>query len=153
MRLKVDRRWKKKGYCIGAFYVNGIRLCDTVEDEDRGLNSSMWLEDIQRIKVKGETAIPTGTYKVILSVSPKFKNRAWAKKYGGLIPEIRNVRGFEGIRIHPGNTAEDCTGCILVGENKIKGGVINSTKCYYELMDSYLMPAWSRKEEITIVVK
>lgn len=153
MRLKVDRRWKKTGYTIGVLYVNGIKLCETVEDQDRKLNSSMYLDEIDRIKIKGETAIPTGTYKVVLSNSPKFSSRSWAKKYGGLIPELLTVKGFEGIRIHPGNTADDCTGCILVGDNKIKGGVINSTKRYYELMDKYLIPAWSRKEEIIITIK
>ena len=153
MKLKVDRKWKADTYTIGVLYINGIRFCETVEDKDRGLSSGMSLDDINSKKVYGETAIPTGTYKVILSVSNKFKTRAWAKKYGGLVPEILNVPGFSGARIHPGNTAQNSLGCLLPGENKIKGGVINSTKRYYELMDKYLVPAWSRKEEITITIK
>lgn len=153
MKLKTDRAWKKETYTIGRFFVNGIRLCESLEDKDRGLNSSMTLEQIKAAKVYGVTAIPTGTYKVILSVSPKFKSRAWAKKYGGLVPEILGIPGFEGVRIHPGNKAEDTLGCILVGDNKVKGGIVNSTKRFYELMDKYLVPAWSRKEEITITIK
>jgi len=152
MRLKDCRKWRKDTYTIGILYVNGIKLCETVEDKDRGLNSSMDLATIAKRKVYGETAIPTGTYKVILSTSLKFKSRAWAKKYGGLVPEILGVKGFDGVRIHPGNTAEDSLGCLLPGDNKIKGGVINSTKRYYELMDKYLVPAWTKKEEITIEI-
>lgn len=153
MKLKVDRRWKADTYTIDAFFVDGIRFYEMVEDKDRGLNSAMPLSEINAKKVYGETAIPTGTYKVILSVSNHFKTRSWAKKYGGLVPELVNVPGFSGVRLHPGNTAQDSLGCLLPGENKIKGGVINSTKRYYELMDKYLVPAWSRKEEITITIK
>lgn len=153
MKLKTARKYRKDTYTIGVFYINGIYFKEAMEDKDRGLNSAMSVEEILRKKVYGKTAIPTGTYKVVLSVSNKFKTRAWAKKYGGLVPELLNVKGFEGVRIHPGNSAEDTLGCILVGENKVKGGLINSTKWYYELMDKYLVPAWSRKEEITITIK
>lgn len=153
MKLKIDRNWKAETYTIDALFINGVRFCEMVEDKDRGLNSGMPLAEINAKKVYGETAIPTGTYKVILSYSNKFKNKTWAKKYGGLVPELVEVKGFSGVRIHPGNTAADSLGCLLIGENKIKGGVINSQKRYYELMDKYLVPAWSRKEEITITIK
>lgn len=153
MKLKYDRRWKRAEYTISPLFVNGIRLCEVLEDTDRGLNSNMSVAEIQRRKIAGRTAIPTGTYKVVLSVSPKFKNRAWAKKYGGLVPEIQNVPGYSGIRIHPGTTAQDTDGCPIVGKNTIVGKVTSSQKCFYELMDKYLVPAWSRKEEITITIK
>ena len=153
MILKVNRRWKKESYTIGELFVNGVRLCNTLEDKDRGLNSSMPVGIINQKKIYGLTAIPTGTYKVVLSYSPKFAKKAWAKKYGGLVPEILNVKGYSGVRIHIGQTDKDTLGCILVGENKEVGKVINSTKCYYELMDKYIMPAWSAKEEITITIK
>ena len=106
---------------------------------------------INQIKVYGRTAIPKGTYKVILSVSPKFKDRPWAKKYNGLVPEILNVKGFAGIRIHPGNRATDTDGCPLVGDNTAVGRLTNSTKRYYELMDK-LVPAWEKGEEITLEI-
>jgi hypothetical protein len=63
----------------------------------------MSLEEIKKIKVPNETAIPAGAYNVTLNVvSPKFKDRAWAKPYGGKVPRILNVPGFEGVLIHPG---------------------------------------------------
>lgn len=152
MRLKIDRAWKKAAYTIGRFFVNGIRLGESLEDPDRGLNSSMDEATIKAVKVYGETAIPTGTYRVVLSVSEKYKKRSWAAKYGGRVPEILGVKGFSGVRIHPGNTAEDSLGCPLVGENKKVGQLVNSQKKYFELMDK-LMPAWNSGEDIFITIK
>lgn len=153
MRLKIDRAWKKTAYTIGRFFVNGIRLGESLEDPDRGLNSSMDEATIKAVKVYGETAIPTGTYRVVLSASEKFKKKSWAQRYGGLVPEILGVKGFSGVRIHPGNTAADTLGCLLVGENKKVGQLVNSQKKYYELMDKYLMPAWKSGEGIFITIK
>ena len=153
MKLKIDRAWKKEGYTIGRFFINGVRFHETLEDQDRGLNSSMTDEQIKAIKVYGQTAIPTGTYKVILSVSPKYKDRDWAKEFNGLVPEIVGVPGYVAARIHPANFASELEGCVATGENKVKGGVVNSKKTYRELMNKYLVPAWSRKEEITITIK
>lgn len=154
MELIVDRRWPKKGYTIGAFFIDSLRFHESLEDEDRGLLQSMSLSEIQRKKKYGITAIPKGRYEVNLnSVSPKFKYRVWAKPYGGRVPEILNVKGFSGIRIHPMTTAADSLGCIGVGENKIKGRIVNSQKIYRELMDRYLEPARIRGERIWITVK
>ena len=152
LNLMVDRAWKKPSYTIGRFFVNGVRFYESLEDTDRGLNSNFTEAAIKLSKIYGQTAIPTGTYRVVLSVSGKFKKKSWAKKYGGLVPELLGVKGFSGVRIHPGNMPEDTDGCILPGENKVRGGVINSVKCYYELMDKYIFPAWERKEEITITI-
>ena len=153
LRLKTDRAWKKADYTIGRFFVNDNRFCESLEDPDRGLDQSMNIMDILADKIPGATAIPRGTYKVVLSVSQKFKKRSWAKDYGGLVPEILGVKGFSGVRIHPSNKASEIEGCIAVGENKVKGGVINSVKKYKELMDKYILPAWTRKEEITIEIQ
>ncbi|WP_370526916.1 DUF5675 family protein [Bacteroides sp. 51] len=114
MRLRLHRFYKGELYTIGKLYINDEYLCDTIEDVVRELNS---IED----KVYCETAIPSGTYKIILNVSPKFKR---------LLPRLLDVPFFEGILIHKGNTAEHSCGCIIVGENKVKGKVINST--HYE---------------------
>ena len=151
MKLKVWRKWPKTGYCIGIFYVSGARLSNSLEDEDRGLDQKMPTGKINQLKIKGRTAIPKGTYRVVLSVSPKFSTRAWAKKYKGLVPELLNVKGYSGVRIHPANSASEVEGCIAPGDNTAVGKVTNSTKRYYELMDK-LVPAWEKGEEITIEI-
>lgn len=153
MELTVDRRWKKDTYTIGKWYVNGVAVGDSMEDKDRGLTDSMPLEKIQKIKVKNETAIPTGTYEVRMSYSPKFSGRAWARKYNGEVPEILNVKGFSGVRIHPMNSALDSSGCIGIGKNSIKGRITNSTNYYYMLLDKYIIPACKKGEKIILVVK
>lgn len=153
MKLKVDRRWKKETYTIGVLFVDGVRFCEVLEDRDRGLKQSMTTAKIAKIKVYGETAIPTGTYKLRLNYSPKFATRTWAKKYNGCTPLLLDVPGYSGVRIHPFNTAEESLGCLGPGENKVKGKVINSTVWYYKLMDKYLMPAWNRGEDVTITIE
>lgn len=121
LELKVKRRWFAEEYTIGTFFADGERICDTLEDKNRDLNRDGDLNDKGEGKVYGETAIPFGRYEVVLNISPKFKRR---------LPRLLNVKHFEGILIHRGNTAKDTYGCILVGENKVKGKVINST--FYE---------------------
>lgn len=150
MQLLLMRIYKGQSYTIGKLYVDGQYICDTIEDADRGLSDSMSLEEIERKKKYGITAIPTGCYKVIMNVvSPKFKNRSWAKPYGGKLPRLQNVKGFDGVLIHVGNTAEDSLGCILVGENKVKGQVINSTATFHKLMDILL----TAKDDINLEIK
>ena len=153
MELLIQRKWKKQKYCIGWLYVDGVPLCNSLEDPDRGLASWMSEAAIKAIKIAGNTAIPTGTYDVVLSVSPKFKNRVWAKKYGGLVPEILNVKGYSGIRLHPLTDASQTEGCPGIGDNTIVGKLTNSQKRYYELMDKYLIPAHNRKEKIRITIR
>ena len=125
MELKVVRKYKKSDYTIGKLYVDGEYFCDTVEDTDRGLSQNMKNSTIEAKKIYGKTAIPTGRYSVVLSYSNKFKKT---------LPLLKDVLGFSGVRIHSGNTAEDSLGCIIVGENKIKGGVINSRATMKRLM-------------------
>lgn len=140
-------------YTIGRLYANSIIVSDTIEDRDRGLTDSMPLTQIKAKKVYGETAIPKGTYTVVGTVSPKFRNRVWAKKYNGIVPEIIGVKGFSGIRIHPANTASELLGCIAPGQNKVKGKVINSTAAFYKFMDTWFMPALKNKLPITITIE
>ena len=154
MRLTLRRIAKKETYTIGHLYVDGIYVCDTVEDKDRGLKSHHPLEQIKKVKVYGETAIPMGTYVIDMDrVSPKFSSRSWAKPYGGKIPRLRSVPGFESILIHPGNTAASSLGCILVGINDKVGRVSDSQKTFKKLMDDYLIPAHERGETITITIQ
>lgn len=153
MLLTIERKWKKDTYTIGKLYIDGKEFSDTLEDKDRGLTSSMTIEEIKAIKIHGETAIPAGTYNIVMSYSPKFATRAWEKKYGGKVPEIQGVKGFSGIRIHPGNSDKDVSGCILTGKNTIKGQVTQSTYYYYRLLDLYILPAINRGESITLQIK
>lgn len=153
MRLTVKRVYNCPTYCIGRLYVNGLYVGDTIEDTDHGLKASWPLDKIMKAKVYGETAIPRGTYKVVLSESPKFKNRVWAKRFKGLIPEVLGVKGFQGIRIHPANFATELLGCIAPGKNTIKGQVTQSQVTYEVIMTKYLEPAWKRKEDIYITIE
>lgn len=134
MKLELKRTFKGTKYTIGKLYANGQYICDTLEDVDRGLKQSDSLDTIQKRKVYQETAIPCGTYNVTLdTISPKFKDRSWAKFCEGKLPRLLNVPGYEGVLIHVGNTPEDTLGCILVGYNKVKGQVINSTEAFRKL--------------------
>lgn len=153
MKLLLRRIFKGPSYTIGKLFINDVYECDTLEDQDRGLTSQMSLEEIKAKKVYGVTAIPTGTYSInMTTVSPKFKDRAWAKPYKGILPRLENVKGYEGVLIHVGNKAEDTLGCILVGENKVKGQVINSTATFYELM-TVLLKAQSAGEVIELTIE
>lgn len=117
--------------------------CDTLEDTDRGLRQGMPLEQLKRMKVYGETAIPAGIYAVRWSYSDKF---------GKYMPEIDNVPAFLGIRIHSGNTAKDSLGCILLGENKVVGQIVNSRAAYARVA-ARIKAAASRGEDITITIE
>ena len=134
MKLKVERRFLGPDYTIGTLEVDGKYFCDTLEDRVRDLSREK--------KVPGETAIPAGRYDVVVNISPRFKRK---------LPRLLNVPGFEGILIHRGNTPEDTAGCILVGENKAKGRVINSTP--YELrLTEMIERAQTAGESITIEI-
>lgn len=147
MKLKLHRTFKGETYTIGKLYLDGEYFCDTIEDKDRGLFQNMPLEQIREKKIKHQTAIPTGTYKVTLSVqSPKYSQREQYDFCKGYLPRLIDVPGFEGILIHIGNKAGDSSGCILVGENKVKGQVINSTATFKKLYERLN----SATEEITI---
>lgn len=135
MDITINRTAKRPSYTIGKLYIDGKYICDTLEDTDRNLSQGMSLQEIQSKKIYGETAIPSGVYHVTLGiVSPKFKDRTWAKPYGGKIPRLLNVPGFDGVLIHPGTTSKDTLGCILVGENRVVGKVINSQNTFHKLM-------------------
>lgn len=140
--IDVRRRYKGIAYTIGDLFVNGVKFCETLEDRDRGLSQYMSIEEIQRRKVYGETAIPEGVYFLDLeTISMKFKDREWAKPYDGKIPRLSGVPGFDGVLIHPGNTAKDTLGCILLGWNKVKGQVIESQITWKKFMDEVILPA------------
>lgn len=127
MKLLLKRIALRESYTIGRLFVDGTYFCDTCEDKVRDNNRDGDLDDIGEGKVYGQTAIPYGTYRVVMNVqSPKYSQRAayaWCKGY---LPRLVDVPHFEGILIHSGNDATHSAGCILVGENKVRGKVINS---------------------------
>lgn len=140
MRLTLKRIANKKNYCIGRLYINGKYFCDTLEDVDRGLDDSMTEEDIKEMKIKGETAIPTGIYTVLLTYSPKYKR---------VMPLVNNVKGYSGIRIHSGNTHKDTEGCLLVGKNT-KVGMVTDSRNTFEALFKRLQQKGSNKITIEI---
>lgn len=153
MNLMVERAWPKDTYTVGKFYVDGVRFGESMEDKDRGLLQSMELSTIQKKKVYGVTAIPKGTYEIKMTWSGKFHKKAWAKPTNGFVPEIMDVPGYSGIRIHPLNCAKDSLGCIGVGKNDKKGWISNSTAYYRNLVDNYIVPALDRGERVFITIK
>ena len=134
MELKLNRIFLGSSATIGELLVNDKHLCDTLEDRVRPEGE----------KVYGKTAIPEGTYEMVLSYSPRFKK---------ILPEILNVPNFTGIRIHCGNSSADSSGCVLVGtwDGEKEDWVGNSRIAFNELM-SLLQKAANNKEKITITI-
>ena len=134
MELKLNRIFLGSSATIGELLVNDKYLCDTLEDRVRPEGE----------KVYGKTAIPEGTYEMVLSYSPRFKK---------ILPEILNVPNFTGIRIHCGNSSADSSGCVLVGtwDGEKEDWVSDSKMAFNELMSS-LQKAADNKEKITITI-
>ena len=158
MELILTRIAKRKTYTIGKLYIRdssesealplmgergegpGSGLCDTLEPTWRDYEHGAY-------KIKGRSAIPEGRYSVVISYSPKFKQ--WLPLLlGG--PEFN--KKWSGIRIHAGNSAKDTAGCILVGENKEVGKVLNSRKWLYELKHR-IVEAKDRGEAVWLTIE
>lgn len=136
--LVLLRKWQKAKYTIGILSLDGVRLCNILEPPCNGYHH-------------GVTAIVKGTYEIdMTTVSPKFKNRAWAKPYGGIVPTLKDVPGRTRILIHPGNTVDDTDGCLLPGNNTEVGKVLNSQARYHELMKILLK---NQEQGITTYIK
>lgn len=141
MNLTLKRLNLTPNYTEGELYVNGVYFCKTLEDTNRDLNKNGQFDNNEK-KVYGETCIPYGKYKVILSYSPKFKRE---------LPEILEVPNFQGIRIHRGNKVADTLGCILCGE-KVKNGYLSNSTPYEIKLVELLKQANIRKEESFIEI-
>lgn len=145
MELILERRSLASDYTAGRLYIDGKYICDTIEDKVRNL-------DVEE-KVYGQTAIPYGTYRIAMDVvSPRFANHKQYRHIGGKLPRLLDVPHFDGILIHIGTTAEDSSGCILVGQYIGKGKVVNSTITFNNLY-THLLRGKARGEEITITIK
>ena len=148
MELILERIAKRKTYTIGRLYIRQQVMdeylpgtedkyfCDTLEPTWRDYKNGAY-------KVKGRSAIPEGRYAVVIS---------WSQKFGAWLPILLGVPKFEGIRIHAGNTAKDTEGCILVGQNREVGKVLDSRKWLYELKQK-IVEAKDRGEAVWLTIK
>ena len=116
MKLTLKRIALRPTYTIGKLYIDDVYFCDTIEDTVRDINKNGKFDNGEK-KIHSKTAIPYGIYEIKWTYSPRFK------KY---TPQLMNVPSFEGIRIHAGNTSADTEGCLILGENKQVGKVLNS---------------------------
>ena len=165
MEIIIRRTALKDGYTIGNLYIlpkqaaneDSITptqtinkekavpewFCNTMEPTARKLTSQMPQTVIRRHKIIGKTAIPTGRYRILITRS---------RRFGRWLPLLMNVKGFEGIRIHPGNKPEDTRGCILLGFNRRKGYVLDSTRCVLTLV-KMMTEAMEKGEKVFVEVR
>ena len=137
MRLVLTRTMLNDHSTIGKLVVDDTFFCYTLEDKDR------FLETNPEGKVYGETAIPRGKYQIVIDFSNRFKRE---------LPRLLLVPGFEGIRIHPGNTDKDTHGCILVGTSIVNDDFIGNSRVAFNRLFDVMDDAYNRGEEIWIEV-
>lgn len=148
MKIRQVRHYLGETYTISRIYINGKYFCDAIEDKDRGLTSEMTEEEVRKIKVYAQTAIPIGKYKVTIDVvSPKMSKRAVYKPIRGKLPRLLDVKGFDGILIHIGTSEKSSAGCIIVGRNMVRGMVTDSTSVFFSLY-AQLLKARANGESI-----
>src|SRR4030042_1985156 len=130
MKLELVRKVRTEESTVGILSVEGKIECFTLEDKERAE------------KIWGKTAIPVGQYEVGISFSNRFKKD---------LPILFNVPGYEGVRIHAGNTAEDTEGCNLVGTTSARDKVLNSRMAFQRLFDKFKI-AVTNKEKIILTI-
>ncbi|QIX61869.1 hypothetical protein HER32_12020 [Hymenobacter sp. BT18] len=133
MTIEVKRRASTAQSTLSEWFVNGVFECYGIEDVVRPAGAA---------KVFGKTAIPAGTYQVIISFSPRFQKQ---------LPLLLNVPGFAGVRIHPGNYATDTEGCLLPGTGAGKDMVTNSRVAFDKLFKK--IEAATKKERVLLTIR
>ena len=133
MELTLNRVFKVETYTVWKLYVNGTYFSDTLEDKVRPAG----------IKIKHETAIPFGRYRVVIARSTRFQRD---------MPLLLDVPMFDGILIHSGNTIADTSGCILVGKNDVKGQVHQSRDTFLKLFP-LIKASIMRNEKVYITIR
>jgi hypothetical protein len=132
MELLLKRQPSADGVTLGQLFVDGRHECFTLEDVIR-----------PGPKVAHETAIPAGRYRVAITPSQRF---------GRMLPLLEDVPGFAGIRIHPGNTKADTSGCILVGQGRRLDSVVSS-RLAMEALQPKIAGALARHEDVFITIE
>lgn len=128
MEILVKRFEFGTNYTIGKMFINGEFFCYTLEDK------------VREVKIQNETAIPSGTYKVIVDYSNRFQKD---------MPHVLNVQGFSGIRIHSGNTDKDTEGCILLGDTWSGGDFIGKSRQAF----NRFLPLLEKAESATLIIQ
>lgn len=141
MELKINRERYNADSTIGRLYINDVFHCFTLEDKVRDANRDGDLSDVGEAKVYGKTAIPAGRYEVIVSFSNNFKRR---------LPLLVNVKGFEGVRLHGGNTEADTLGCPLLGRDTDWKKIWNCASVVNSLIA--ILEKATKKEKIFITI-
>lgn len=153
LNLLIERYDYGDTYTMGKLLVEGMLFSDTIEPPSLHLSKDMPLSEIKAKKVYGKTAIPTGRYENILSVSPTLKDRAYAREFGGKFPYFKDVPAWTGVMYHPFNFGYESKGCVGAGELWVPGKIINATQAYQDLMRYYLMPAFNRGQRVFTTIK
>ena len=143
MEIKLIRKYYQAKYTIGRLYVNNRFFSDCLEPPSLHLTERSALGTILIAKYKGYRAIPTGRYRILITRS---------RRFGRWMTLMLNVKGFEGIRIHAGNKPEDTRGCILLGFNRRKGYVLDSTRCVLTLV-KMMTEAIAKGEKVFMEVR
>jgi hypothetical protein len=139
MFLHLARKPSYKGATIGALAINGIFQSWVCEDEIREVAG----QPVEQWKIPGKTAIPAGTYKVILTMSARF---------GVVLPLLVNVPGYTGVRIHAGNVSADTDGCLLPGLTRYENSV-GQSRAACAVLFAALEKAAKAGEAITIEIE
>lgn len=133
MKLLLMRTTGTEGYTAGNLLIEGLHECCTLEDE------------VRAVKLQGMTAIPAGTYQVIITMSARFKKR---------LPLLLNVPGFAGVRIHAGNTALDTSGCVLVGTRPDDDeSVLENSRAAMHDLQAKIQAEIDKGEEVWITIR
>lgn len=142
MTIKVIRKTYTDKSTISDVYIDDKFICYILEDKDRGLLQQMSTEEIKKKKQYAVTAIPLGKYEVIVTYSNRFKKD---------LPLLLNVPGYEGVRIHPGNTDANTEGCLLPGSSKSTDFVGESKKAF-EVLFNHIKQAIAKKEKVWVEI-
>jgi hypothetical protein len=137
VKILVERDIFGDNYTTSRVFIDGRFFCYCLEDTDRKL------EDNPEAKVYGETAIPRGTYKLLVDFSGRFQRE---------LPRLLDVPGYSGIRIHAGNVPADTHGCLLLGTSRKDGMVVNSRIAMVKFME-LLDLAYDRGEQVEVTIE